>query len=159
MTKAPPTGYPVFNTPPALAAGIAKAGFRACDTASNHSLDQGQHGIAHTGRALIGAGVRHTGSFRSAKARRTPLLLRAAGVRLGFLAFTTDTNGLPLPHPWSVNIARLHRIRRDVRRDLRAGADGVSSTSTGVPPGLRSTCPTRVRRSVSWRAGSRGPAA
>ena len=125
MTNAPPSSYPVFNTPPALAAGIAKTGFRACDTASNHSVDQGQHGIDHTGRALVGAGVRHTGSFRSAKARRTPLVLRAGAGRIGCLAYTTDTNGLPPPRAWSVNIARPHLIRRDVRRDLRAGADGV----------------------------------
>ncbi len=125
MTDAPPSSYPVFNTPPALARGIAKTGWRACDTASNHSVDQDQHGINHTGRALAGAGVRHTGSFRSAKARRRPLLLRAAGLRIGFVAYTTDTNGLPRPHPWSVNITRLKLIRRDVRRDLRSGADGV----------------------------------
>ena len=125
MTGAPPASYPVFNTPPALARGIAKTGWRACDTASNHSVDQGQHGIDRTGRALDRAGVRHTGSFRSAKARRTPLLLGLGHVRLGFLAYTTDTNGLSRPHSWSVNITNLKRIRRDVRRDLRAGADGV----------------------------------
>ena len=125
MTGAPPTSYPVFNTPPALARGIARTGWRACDTASNHSVDQHQHGIDRTGRALDRAGVKHTGSFRSAKARRTPLLLGVGQVRLGFLAYTTDTNGLPRPHGWSVNITNLARIRRDVRRDLHAGADGV----------------------------------
>ncbi len=125
MTGAPPTSYPVFNTPPALARGIARTGWSVCDTASNHSVDQGQHGIDRTERALNRAGVRHTGSFRSPKARRTPLLLGAGHVRLGFLAYTTDTNGLPRPHSWSVNITKLKRIRRDVRRDLRAGADGV----------------------------------
>ena len=44
MTPAPPTSYPIFNTPPALAQGIKATGWDACDTASNHSLDQGQTG-------------------------------------------------------------------------------------------------------------------
>ncbi len=48
MTPAPPASYPIFNTPPALAEGIAATGGDLCDTASNHSLDQGQTGIDET---------------------------------------------------------------------------------------------------------------
>src|SRR5207302_9308973 len=33
MTPAPPTGYPTFNTPPALATAIRQTGWRACSTA------------------------------------------------------------------------------------------------------------------------------
>jgi hypothetical protein len=40
MTSAPPTSYPVFNTPPELATAIHQTGWRACSTASNHALDQ-----------------------------------------------------------------------------------------------------------------------
>ena len=50
MTPRPPHGYPVFNTPTQLARAIKQAGWRICDTASNHSLDQGQYGIDQTGR-------------------------------------------------------------------------------------------------------------
>ena len=56
MTPRPPTGYPVFNTPPALATAIKRTGWRICDTASNHSLDEGQYGIDQTGLALDRAG-------------------------------------------------------------------------------------------------------
>ena len=66
MTPAPPASYPIFNTPPELARGIRATGLDACDTASNHSLDQAQTGIDETGRALDRAGVEHTGSFPSA---------------------------------------------------------------------------------------------
>ena len=41
MTPAPPTGYPTFNTPPALAQSIHRIGFRVCSTAATHTLDQG----------------------------------------------------------------------------------------------------------------------
>ena len=69
MTPAPPTSYPIFNTPPALAKGIKATGWDVCDTASNHSLDQGQSGIDDTGKALDSNGIAHTGSFPSSRAR------------------------------------------------------------------------------------------
>lgn len=125
MTPAPPRGYPVFNTPPALARAIRATGWDVCDTASNHSLDQGQAGIAATGRALDAAGVRHTGSFSSARARAMPLILTVKGVKVALLAYTEMTNGIPLPHPWSVNLAHAGRIVADAYRARRAGAQVV----------------------------------
>ena len=125
MTPAPPTGYPVFNTPPALATAIRQAGWRACSTASNHTLDQGQRGVDGTIRALNRAGVAHTGSFSSAAARRRPLIMTVKGVRVAFLAYTEFTNGIPLPHPWSVNRASAARILSDAHRARRDGAKVV----------------------------------
>jgi len=125
MTPAAPASYPVFNTPPALAEGIAATGWDACDTASNHSLDQGKTGVDDTGKALEDAGVEHTGSFPSAAAQRRPLILGVHGVKLAFLAYTTDTNGIPPPYPWSVNIASASRVLADARRARDMGADAV----------------------------------
>ena len=122
LTPGRPAGYPVFRTPPALARAVRATGFDACSTASNHSLDRGQAGIAATRRALARAHVPHTGSFSSRRERARPLLLRARGVRVAFLAYTQMTNGIPLPHWWSVNLARAGRIVRDARRARRAGA-------------------------------------
>jgi poly-gamma-glutamate capsule biosynthesis protein CapA/YwtB (metallophosphatase superfamily) len=125
LTPAAPAGYPRFNSPPALARAVKATGFDACSTASNHSLDRGQTGIAATRRALTRAGVRHTGTFSSRRQQRRPLMLRARGVRVALLAYTQMTNGIPLPHPWSVNLASAGRILRDARRARRAGARAV----------------------------------
>jgi Bacterial capsule synthesis protein PGA_cap len=125
MGPGPPHGYPLFNTPPALAQAIRETGWDACDTASNHSLDGGQAGIDATGRALDRAGVRHTGSFSSQRGQRRPLILSRRGVKVAFLAYTASTNGLRAPHPWSLNLADPRRILRDARRARRAGAQVV----------------------------------
>jgi poly-gamma-glutamate capsule biosynthesis protein CapA/YwtB (metallophosphatase superfamily) len=125
MTPRPPTGYPVFNTPTQLARSIKKAGWRICDTASNHSLDQGQYGIDETGLALDRAGVRHTGSFASSAARNRTLMVTVKGVHVAFLAYTEMTNGIALPHPWSVNIAHESAVKRAARLARRRGAQVV----------------------------------
>ncbi len=128
-----PRTYPIFRTPPALAKSIAESGWDACQTASNHSLDQGAAGIRSTVRALDRAGVKHTGSFASRRASREPTLVRARrGIRLGIVAYTDATNGFPRPEPWAVNVfdpdapgEAERKIVRDARRTRRAGADAV----------------------------------
>jgi poly-gamma-glutamate synthesis protein (capsule biosynthesis protein) len=125
MTPATPTGYPTFNTPPELATAIRQTGWRACSTAATHSLDQGQRGVDYTIRALDRAGVLHTGSFSSAAAQRTPLIMTVKGVRVAFLSYTELTNGIPSPHPWSVNRANAAQILADARRARVDGAKVV----------------------------------
>ena len=125
MTPAAPSGYPVFNTPPALATAIRQTGWRACSTASNHTLDQGQRGVDETIAALDHAGILHTGSYSSAAAQRKPLIITVKGVRVAFLAYTEFTNGIPLPHPWSVNLASAARILSDAHRARLDGAQVV----------------------------------
>jgi poly-gamma-glutamate synthesis protein (capsule biosynthesis protein) len=125
MTPAAPTGYPIFNTPPALAVAIRQTGWRACSTAATHTLDQGQTGVDDTIRALDHAGVLHTGSFASAAAGSRPLMITVKGVRVAFLAYTELTNGIPSPHPWSVNRAVAGQILADARLAHRRGASVV----------------------------------
>jgi poly-gamma-glutamate synthesis protein (capsule biosynthesis protein) len=126
MTPAPPTSYPIFNTPPALAEGVKATGWDVCDTASNHSLDQGQTGIDDTGKALDDNGIDHTGSFPSDKAQQHDVVMEnVQGVKVAFLAYTTDTNGIPVPHPWSVNIASPQRILDDASLAHKEGAQAV----------------------------------
>ena len=125
MTSRPPSGYPLFNTPRALARAIASAGWDVCSTASNHTLDQGQFGVDATIGSLDRAGVAHAGSYRSAAARRRPAILTVQGLRVALLSYTEHTNGLALPAPWSVNLARAERILADARRARRAGAQVV----------------------------------
>jgi Bacterial capsule synthesis protein PGA_cap len=125
MTPRPAASYPIFNTPPELAQAIAKTGWDACDTASNHTLDQGEEGIAETIKALDRAGVEHTGSATSERERRRPLILESGGARVAYLAYASDTNGIPVPKPYSINLFDPDRIVADAKRAREAGADAV----------------------------------
>jgi poly-gamma-glutamate capsule biosynthesis protein CapA/YwtB (metallophosphatase superfamily) len=132
MGPGPPSTYPIFNTPAGLARSIARSGWDACSTASNHSVDQGQAGIDGTIAALNHADLEHAGIHATEKASKRTTILRIGDTKLGFVAYTDATNGLPLPHPWSVNAydysrpeEGAKRILEDVRRAHRAGADGV----------------------------------
>lgn len=133
VTSRPPSGFPIFSAPLDLTKGIRKAGWDACDTASNHSLDQGQSGIDETVAALRRSKIAQTGSFTSPSHAERPVLLDIDGAKLGFLAYTDQTNGIPPPSPWSVALlpaaepaeAKAARVRQDVGRAVAAGADAV----------------------------------
>jgi poly-gamma-glutamate capsule biosynthesis protein CapA/YwtB (metallophosphatase superfamily) len=120
-----PAGYPTFRTPPALASAIKYAGFDACSTASNHTLDIGQAGVNTTLKVLNRVGLRHAGSYHSKASSRNTTFLSAKGVKVAFLAYTALTNGQRIPHPWTLNMAKASKIIRDARIARRRGADAV----------------------------------
>ncbi|GAA3807617.1 CapA family protein [Streptomyces coacervatus] len=121
------TGRPVFKSPPEVAQGLAATGYDGCSTASDHSLDDGADGIRRTLDALDGVGVRHAGTARSEAEARTVTMLRAGPAKVAHLAYTFDTNGIPLPQgePWAVSLLNENRIIEDARAARRAGADVV----------------------------------
>ncbi|WP_254879119.1 CapA family protein [Streptomyces sp. NA04227] len=123
----PYTGYPLFKTPPQIARGARALGYDSCSTASNHTMDAGAEGVTRTLGAMDAAHLKHAGSARSAREQSTPTLLRAGGATLAHLAYTYDTNGIPVPadRPWMVNLLEPDRILADARAARRAGADVV----------------------------------
>lgn len=97
--------YPLFNAPHEVADALAFAGYDACSTAGNHTLDHGFTGVGDTLDILDAAGIGHAGSARS-EAERLPSLYDANGVTVGHIAYTYGTNGIPAPadKPWAVNL-------------------------------------------------------
>ncbi|WP_406471200.1 CapA family protein [Streptomyces sp. NBC_01615] len=121
------TGYPTFKSPPQVAVALAATGYDACSTASNHSLDDGAAGIRRTLEAFDQVGLRHAGSARTADEANSVTMMRAGDAKVAHLAYTHDTNGLPLPmgQPWAVNLIDPVRIIADARAARKAGADVV----------------------------------
>ncbi|MFD5085829.1 CapA family protein [Kitasatospora sp. NPDC058406] len=123
----PFTGYPAFKSPPQVARALKDAGYASCDTASNHTLDDGAAGIRRTLDAMDAVGLAHTGSARDEAEAGKPALLRAGDATVAQLAYTYGTNGIPLPagRPWAVNLIDRERILADARAARAGGADVV----------------------------------
>jgi len=121
------SGYPMFSAPRELAPAIADAGFDACSTASNHSMDQGSDGATQTLDLLDEAGVRHAGMSRTETEATTPNLATVGDVEVAHLSYTYGLNGMPLPPdaPWMVDLIDEDRILADAARARDAGAEFV----------------------------------
>ena len=116
------SGYPAFNAPSALATAEKKAGWDACSTASNHTVDTGRAGVRPTRHTLDGGGLRHPGRARTAAEAAKFTIYTVRGLRIGHLAYTYGLNGIPAPTPWSVNLIDPARIRTDAAAIRAAGA-------------------------------------
>lgn len=121
------SGYPSFNAPPQVADALADTGYDSCSTASNHTLDQGEDGVARTLDTLDGAGIRHTGSARSEEEAQTPLVLDVNGVKVGQVSFTFGFNGYELPEgkPWMSNPLDAEAVLSAAEATREAGAEVV----------------------------------
>lgn len=120
-------GYPQFSAPPQVVDGLKRAGFDACSTASNHTMDQGPQGVTRTLDALDAAGLGHSGSARNAQEAGTPRIYQAAGVSVGHLSYTLNFNGLQRPAGklWMANLIEPDKILAAAARLRAAGAEIV----------------------------------
>ncbi|WP_433573067.1 CapA family protein [Streptomyces sp. CA-251247] len=120
-------GRAAVTSPPQLAKNLAAIGYDACSTASDHALTDGAAGVERTLEALDNAGIRHTGTARTAAEAREPAWLKAGGARVAQLAYTYGLDAAQHPggQPWAVALIDEERIIADVRAARRAGADVV----------------------------------
>ncbi|PZS13931.1 MAG: poly-gamma-glutamate biosynthesis protein [Pseudonocardiales bacterium] len=126
--QGPFAGWPNFNAPPQVLTALKGVGYTSCTSASNHSLDQGYTGVKRTLDELDAAGLKHTGSARSAAEAAQPLIITTRnGVKIAQLAYAFGFNGIPLPagQPWLANLTDVPTILAAARRAKQAGADIV----------------------------------
>lgn len=76
-----------FRTPPALSGGLVNAGFDILSVANNHTMDFGAQGLEDTLAALDFIGIARQGAGANEAEARTPVILEANGLRIGFLSY------------------------------------------------------------------------
>lgn len=113
----PYSGYPQFSAPDEFASGLKDAGFDIFFLANNHVVDKGRRGVERTLGVLDSIGIKHTGVFRSKdfRALNYPLMVIKNGIRIAFLNYTYDTNGLPVTAPHMVNVIDTLQMKSDLR--------------------------------------------
>lgn len=141
--KGPFTGWPDFSSPPQVLTALRDVGYDSCTTASNHTIDEGYAGVKRTLDELDSAGLRHTGSARSAAEAAKPLIITMPnGVRVAQLAYSFGFNGLvrPAGEEWLANLSNIPDILAAAHRAKKAGANiVVLSLHWGIEYNLQAT--------------------
>lgn len=111
------SGYPAFNSPPQIVDALKDAGVDIVNNATNHSMDRGTEGVKASTSNLRERGMMYMGSFASPQDRATPRIIERNGLKVGFLAYTYGTNGIPVPvgEEYAVNLIDPDLMRNDIR--------------------------------------------
>lgn len=122
------TGYPMFNAPPELADALQWSGFDIVTTANNHALDRRAKGVTKTLEVLKSRGLITRGTYESQWSASQVTLVEKNGIKLGILAYTYGTNGIPLPkdQPYMVDLIQEDKILQDIANTRAAGADAIA---------------------------------
>ena len=118
-------GYPSFGSPYMVGTAVRDAGFDVASCATNHSLDQGLHGVRTTSSYFEGNDILYPGIQTVDETSYVPYrLLEKHGIKTAFLGFTQMTNGYPLPegYPYAVHLLN---DEAQVRADLRAAREAA----------------------------------
>lgn len=110
------TGYPVFNSPDEIAHTFKNSGFDLVVTANNHILDRGIKGALRTMQVYKDVGLDTIGTYMTEEDSKTMLIKDIRGVKVGYLAYSYSTNGIPVPkdYPFFFNFLEKDKILTDI---------------------------------------------
>jgi poly-gamma-glutamate capsule biosynthesis protein CapA/YwtB (metallophosphatase superfamily) len=162
----PEPGKPFFfRAPPKAVEVLGHLGIRCVTLANNHALDFGEEALLDTLGHLEAAGIRHVGAGRDVASARRPVVLEAAGVRLGIVgvsdhpadfAAASDRPGIA----FADLSANAPGWLTDLVRDLAARVDVVLVTPHWGPnmtseptPDVRAAAATLIEAGASLIAG------
>ena len=109
MAEGEYTGYPVFNTPPALAKNLKDIGVDIVSTANNHCLDKGFKGLVSTIEHVKAAGLEQLGTYATIEDRDASngvLVKEVNGISMAIVNYSYGTNVIRIPEgkEFSVNL-------------------------------------------------------
>lgn len=130
-TGIPPySGYPIFSAPESIAWEARKCGIDLFLLANNHILDKGKRGFLSTLKTYDDMRIRYAGAYRDSLQQRqeNPAFFNIKGIRVAILNFTYGTNGFSIPHPCVVNLMDSVRVKEDIAKARKMGADIIICT-------------------------------
>ncbi len=121
----PFAAHPSFNVPPQIITASKAVGYRACTTASNHTIDRSTDGVLRTLDALDAAGLKHTGSYRTETESQGILILQTDGAKIAIIAGTYGLNGQYPEYGWQVDMLDATAMIAKAVKARALGADIV----------------------------------
>ncbi|ACL40012.1 conserved hypothetical protein [Pseudarthrobacter chlorophenolicus A6] len=121
----PFSGHPSFNAPRQIVTAAKDVGYQACTTAGEHILDRATDGLLRTVDALDAAGLKHTGSYRTATESQQILILQAPAAKVAVIGATFGINGKTPEYPWQVDMLDPSTMIAKARKARSLGADVV----------------------------------
>ena len=121
----PYTGYPCFSAPPEIASAAKNAGIDLFLMANNHICDKNAGGLKKTLDAYENLDMPKIGAYRDKKQADTAsvILVELKGMKFAMFNYTYDTNGLPIPDPYYVNLQDSTEIKKHISQAKAMGAD------------------------------------
>lgn len=124
---------PFLNAPVEWVKCLKEVGYDVLITANNHACDCGKTGLTETIKALDKTGIRHTGTFKSAKEPRY-IILEANNIKVGVLAYTSIYNRndkllSEKEQDYMLNTPKASRVKKDVKAARKAGAEFIIAYS------------------------------
>lgn len=125
------SGYPQFNTPPALMQNLYNIGVDMLTLANNHCLDGWYDGLCDTIRNCEKLGMMHIGAYRTQEEFNTPEIYDINGIRVGFLNYTQSLNSMdkagvdPNALKWGLRRTLNADYDGDIKKLRKAGAEIV----------------------------------
>ncbi len=121
------SGYPYFNAPDDFIYALKDAGFDLLITANNHALDQGWDGVKRTIEIINDNQLYQTGTFVSKEDRDSVRIFEINSIKIAFLAYSENTNGLPIPKgkDFAINLIDEELMKNDIVKAREKNVDVV----------------------------------
>ncbi len=110
------SGYPQFASPEYIIRDLQEAGVDMLNIANNHTVDKGEDGLRTAFENMERYNIPYVGAYQNAEDRATHRIIEVDGIKIGFVSYTYETNGLYLPKssPFSVNYIDIKQMMADV---------------------------------------------
>lgn len=120
------SGYPRFNSPKHIIRDLKENGVDMINLANNHTMDQNEEGLRKAIAHMKEFGMPYIGAYESQEDQETERIVDINGVRIGVLAYTFGTNGLPVPKgkDYMVGITDRVKMKKDIE-SIRGKVDVV----------------------------------